>query len=278
MSESLLRLYPEPSAAIPLEGAYLDHALHRATQAEPIVYSNYIASLDGRIALVEPGTHRHQVPGAIANARDWRLFQELAAQAHVLVTTARYFRDLVLGQAQDHLPVSGQPAYADLLAWRKAQGLAPQPAVAVVSASLDLPIPPGLDLQQRAYYVLTGEGADPERAAALERLGMRVLFAGNGRRVEGRRLVQTLVERGYHSLYAIAGPQLLHTLVSAGALDRLYLTHAHRLLGGAGYDSVLEGPALDPSVDLRLISLHYDAHAPGPGGQLFGVYECCARK
>ncbi len=275
MSESLLRLYPGPPTSVALAGAYLAHGLHRADAAKPVVYSNFITSLDGRIALVEPGTRRHRVPAAIANPRDWRLFQELAAQAHVLITSARYLRDLAQGQAQDHLPVSTQAPYADLLDWRKAQGLAPQPAVAVVSASLDLPVPAGLDLHQRACYVVTGEGADPERVDALERLGLRVLFAGNGRRVEGRRLVDALVKQGYYSLCAVAGPQLLYTLVSAGALDRLYLTQAHRLLGGSEYDSILEGPTLDPSADLRLTSLYYDAHAPGGTGQLFGAYECC---
>lgn len=278
MSEPILRLYPGAPEPVALEGAYLAHGLHRASAAAPMVYTNFIASLDGRIALVDPGTRRHRVPAAIANPRDWRLFQELAAQAHVLVTTARYFRDLTQGQAQDALPVSTQAPYADLLAWRRAEGLAPQPAVAVVSASLDLPVPPDLDLQQRAFYVLTGEGADPGRVEALERRGLRVLFAGNGHRVDGRRLVQVLVERGYYSLYAVAGPQLLHTLVSAGVLDRLYLTHAHRLLGGAGYDTILEGAVLDPAADLRLASLYYDPHAPEGAGQSFGVYECCPRR
>ncbi len=276
MDEPLTRLYPGPPAEVALRGVYLAHALHRADA--PMVYSNFIASLDGRIALVEPGSARHRVPAATVNPRDWRLFQELAAQAHVLITSARYFRDLAEGRAQDDLPVSAQEPYADLLEWRLAQGLAPQPAVAVVSASLDLPIPDSVDLQRRAFYVVTGEGADPGRVASLERRGLRVLFAGNGRRVEGRRLVAALVERGYCSQYAVAGPKLLHTLVASGVLRRLYLTHAHRLLGGTGYDTVLEGPALDPPADLRLAALHYDAHAPRGAGQLFGVYECCARE
>ncbi|HQU15906.1 MAG: hypothetical protein B7Z66_06145 [Chromatiales bacterium 21-64-14] len=278
MSEPILRLYPGAPEPVALEGAYLAHGLHRASAAAPMVYTNFIASLDGRIALVDPGTRRHRVPAAIANPRDWRLFQELAAQAHVLVTTARYFRDLTQGQAQDSLPVSTRSPYADLLTWRRKEGLEPQPAVAVVSASLDLPIPPELDLQQRAFYVLTGEDADPDRVTALEQLGLRVLFAGNGHRVDGRRLVQVLAERGYHSLYAIAGPQLLHTLVSAGVLDRLYLTHAHRLLGGVGYDTILEGSTLDPAVDLRLEALYYDSHAPAGAGQSFGAYACCPRR
>ena len=56
--------------------------------------------LDGRIALPAAGRSSHQVPPAIANARDWRLFQELAAQADLLITSARYFRQSEDQEAQ----------------------------------------------------------------------------------------------------------------------------------------------------------------------------------
>jgi len=70
----------------------------------------------------------------------------------------------------------------------------------------------------------------------------------------------------------------LFTANSPGEKSIVYLPLPirHRLLGGSEYDSILEGPALDPSADLRLTSLYYDAHAPGGTGQIFGAYECRA--
>jgi len=50
------------------------------------------------------------VPDSVANPRDWRLFQELAAQADVLVMSARHLRELAAGAAQDSLRLSDAPA------------------------------------------------------------------------------------------------------------------------------------------------------------------------
>jgi len=113
---TLTRIFPAPEADVALEGLYLQHALHlpSASQQGPLVYSNFITSLDGRIAVEHPVTGQFGVPDTIANRRDWRLYQELAAQADILVTSARYLRDLSQGWAQDTLPLSSDPAYADL--------------------------------------------------------------------------------------------------------------------------------------------------------------------
>ncbi len=52
--QSLLALYPEPERTA-LEGLYLSHDLRRCRRGgDPFVYSNFIASLDGRIAVADP--------------------------------------------------------------------------------------------------------------------------------------------------------------------------------------------------------------------------------
>jgi riboflavin biosynthesis pyrimidine reductase len=236
------------------------------------VYTNYIVSLDGRIAVEHPVTGEHRVPETIANRRDWRLFQELAAQADVLVTSARYVRQLAAGSAQDVPPISPEPEYADLTAWRTRQGLRPQPALVVLSASLDVPLDTVLARSDRPVLVVTGEGADPQRVRFLEHAGVTVITAGSGRRVEGKALVKSLAGLGFRSVYAMAGPQVLETLIIDSMLDRLYLTHAHRLVGGKSYDTLLESGLLNPPADFVLHALHYDAHAYEGAGQLFAVY------
>ncbi|HKK14362.1 MAG TPA: dihydrofolate reductase family protein [Gammaproteobacteria bacterium] len=279
MSEPILRLYPAPQATLALQGQYLTHALHeRGAPGAPFVYTNFISSLDGRIALAASGRQTNRVPPATANPRDWRLFQELGAQADLLVTSARYFRQLALGEAQDQLPVGSSEDFADLRRWRVEQGLKPQPDLAVLSASLDLPVAPLLDQGGRRVRLYTGEAADPGRVRDLTDAGVDIAFAGEGRSVEGGHLMDALAAEGYRSIYVVAGPSVIHTLAMAGALHRLYLTLAHVVLAGEGFDTFAWGPELSPPLTLQLSELYYDAAAPAGAGQLMAVYDCRPRE
>ena len=129
MTDPVLRLYPQPSGEVPLKGLYLDHDLRAAASREDkaYVYSNYVTSLDGRIAVPHPSKPGLVVPENLANARDWRLFQELAVQADVLITSGRYLRDYADGRAQEILSVYDDPQFADLVSWRTQRGYPPNP-------------------------------------------------------------------------------------------------------------------------------------------------------
>jgi riboflavin biosynthesis pyrimidine reductase len=232
-----------------------------------MVYTDFVASLDGRIAIKDPGAGGYQVPKTIANPRDWRLFQELAAQADILITSGRYVRDVARGQAQSTLDIDGE----DLKAWRLTQGLSAQPAIAVVSASLDLPLQA---LPQDAeLYVITGERADAIRVRQLKQTGAKILWAGEGTTVDGRRMIEVLAELGFKSIYSTTGPKVMHTLLSAGVLGRLYLTFGHRVLGGEEFATLFTGPLLQPPVNFELISLYYDPPALQGAGQCFAAFE-----
>lgn len=269
MEKPVLRLFPPPHEELPLKGLYLSHRL----QGRRLIYTNFATSLDGRIALPDPKRGVHRIPKQVANARDWRLFQELAAQADLLLTSGRYFRDLASGQAQSSIPVSNDPKHADLLRWRAAHGLSPQPAVGVLSASLDVPLPPSLRQEGRPVYIFTGTAADKNRAHALERQGAKVIHTGTGTRADGRALMLTLERLGLHSVYSIAGPEVLYTLLAADAVDRIYLTLTHLFLGGEEFDTLITGPQLKPPVTARLASLYFDPYAPSGTGQSLAVFE-----
>lgn len=110
---------------IPLEGLYLRLNLHQsAGEGHLLIYSNYVASLDGRISRYNIETDNFEVPESLANERDWQLYQELAAQSDILITSGRYFRQLSLGNAQDMLPVGS--SFDGLKQWRTQQGLKEQ--------------------------------------------------------------------------------------------------------------------------------------------------------
>jgi riboflavin biosynthesis pyrimidine reductase len=257
MTASVLRLHPGSRNRLPLKGLYLELGLHRAVAENDIlIYANYITSLDGRISLKNPDSGEFGVPPPIANKRDWRLYQELAAQSDVMITSARYFRQMARGVAQDLLPVGKEPEYADLKAWREAQGLKPQPDIAIVSASLDIP-PAALDaVADRAIHVLTHAQTDVSKRKALARHGANVVVTGENV-VDGMALREALRQMGFRSAYMIAGPGVHHTLVAAGALDRLFITCRHMLLGGRDYHTILEDNLPRPA-HMQLESLYLD--------------------
>ena len=274
MTDDLLQLYPLPTERLPLTGVYLDHPLHRIAASESgLVYSNFVTSLDGRIALPRPGKASHGVPPAISNARDWRLYQQLGAQADLLITSARYYRQYARGEAQDQLPVGPGEKFADLRQWRLDQGLSAQPDVAIFSASLDIPVDAVRAYSARRLHVVTGADAEPERVAVLRAAGVEVHFAGAGRSVDGARAIGSLQALGYRHIYVIAGSSVLYTLLRAGALQRLYLSFAHRLLGGEEFDTLTWGPELHPAPAPELRSLYYDAYATESSSQLLACYD-----
>lgn len=275
-ADTVIQLHPVMQTELRLEGLYLDSIIEDAKSADSaLVYTNYISSLDGRIAIDHPASGERGVPEHITNPRDWRLYQELAARADVLLVSARYLRELSQGKAQADVPVSDEPAFADLLDWRLQQGLAPQPAVVVLSASLDLPLGQLRALQHRRVYVATGakDSARPDTVREIEACGAQMLYAGDASKVDGKRLVELLLQEGFHNIYSIAGPGVLETLLRARVLDRIYLTQVHRLIGGVSFDTLFEGHALNPPADFKLHALYYDQHGADSCGQLFAIYD-----
>ena len=273
MNDEILQLYPGPQQHCPLEGLYLAHDLRQRARehGKPYVYSNFVTSLDGRIAVPHPTLPGLMVPKSTANERDWRLFQELAAQADLIISSGRYLRDWADGRAQEILQVD-DPRFADLREWRQQHGLSPQPDIAIISHTLNFPIPEVLTAAGRKVVVFTTALHNPERVPLIEAAAGRVYVAGE-ESVYGELMVQRMHELGYHTVYSAAGPKVLHLLLAGGALSRLYLTYTSRLLGGQTYATILEGPSFDPPVDLTLSALYHDPLVHDGLGQLFAAYD-----
>ena len=270
---SITRIFPPPPQERPLEGAYLAHQLRdqRGVSGDAFVYANFVASLDGRIAIAHPSRPGLMVPKSTANDRDWRLFQELAAQADLILTTGRYLRDWADGRAQEILHLD-DPRFAGLKGWRLERGLSPQPDLAIISGSLDFPIPEALNAGGRKALVFTSGAPDPARVREIEAKAGPVVVAGD-RDVDGVQMIERLGELGYRTIYSAAGPKVLHLLLEGGVLDRLYLTIANRLLGGKPYASIVDGELLEPAVDMQLNTVYYDPYGLGGLGQLFVSYN-----
>lgn len=272
MTSRLLRLFPGPPQERALAGAYLAHDLPSlGSAAKPFVYADFVASLDGRIAVDDPKTGASHVPAALHSAGDFRLLLELAAQADCLITHGGYLRAIAAGRLDDILQVGLRDGTADLASWRAQHGLAPQPAIAIASASLDFPLPPSLARHGQRVLIATGAAAPKDRRDRFAAAGYEIITAGRGRWVEGAPLARALGERGFRSLFLLAGPRMLETMLRGGRLDRLYLTLVHRLIGGEHFHTMIAGPELGPAGRLRLAAL-YGATGDA-GGEWFAQFD-----
>jgi riboflavin biosynthesis pyrimidine reductase len=270
MPKNLIRLYPHPGGETPLTGLYLAHQLHkRGTTASPLVYANFLASLDGRIALEDVSQNTTYIPKHLTTASDFRLFMELHAQADCLITHGGYMRALSEGRLGNILQIRDKK----LVEWRRTQGLKDQPAVIIASASLNFPMHKSLHEHAQTVFIATGKNADPDRIRYWQDLNYPLLITGNDQRVHGAPLILELRRLGYKSIYLIAGPHMLDTMIREKQLSRLYLTMTHQLIGGKDFRTLLTGSPLGPEGNLILKSMYYEPGSPPGSGQFFMQFD-----
>ena len=272
LEKEILRVFPLPSGLVPLKGLYLRECNHlRGSPDRPHVYANFLSSLDGRIALEdEQGTP--YLPESLTTQDDFRLFLELHCQSDCLITHGGYIRSLALGKLGNILQVGAHPSAEDLPFWRALQGLKAQPTVVIASGSLDFPDPSPWLVPGQKCLIATGAGADPESVKSWEKKGFEVVVAGAGKSVEGASLVQMLGGRGHRSIYLIAGPLMLESMLRSGTLSLLYQTISHQLLGGESFRSMVPGPVLGIQGRVILEMLHYDPDSGDGVGQWFAKF------
>jgi len=85
-------------------------------------------------------------------------------------------------------------------------------------------------------------------------------------------LSRCLSERGFQSLYLIAGPLMLETMVREAQLAVLFQTISHQLMGGEAFRSMVPGPTLGHGGRVRMTSLYYDVDAGSGVGQWFAQF------
>lgn len=270
MQKNLLRLYPHPGEPTAIKGLYLAHQVHRLGTAEsPFVYANFLSSLDGRIALEDVSQSTTYIPKHLTTSSDFWLFKELHAQADCLITHGGYMRALSEGRLGNILQIRDK----DLVEWRRNNGLSAQPAVIIASASLNFPMHNSLQEHAQTVFIATGRNAGPDRIRYWQDSGYPVLITGENQMVKGAPLIHELRGLGYKSIYLIAGPQMLDTVIRENQLSRLYLTITHQLIGGTDFRTLLTGSTLGAEGNLRLKSMYYDAFSPPGSGQFFMHFE-----
>jgi len=258
-------------AARTLNGTYLDLKLRTWNKEnnQPLLFSNFVGSLDGRIATWDETIKDYIIPPSIANARDWRLYQELAAQSDVLITSARYYRQWALGQHQGALPVGDNAEFSDIRAWRVAQGMPPQPDIIIVSRTLELPLSPLLTLQAsgRRVHIACCEASPKEAVELLKNHDFLVACCG-ATQVEGSALRDLVESQHYAVACMLAGAAVHSTLLQAKVLNYMFLTMRHTLVGSNQMQTISQGQWSE-SCSLQLHHLFHDAITE----QLFACYQ-----
>ncbi|MPY63846.1 pyrimidine reductase family protein [Streptomyces spongiae] len=218
---------------------------------EPWLRANMVSTLDG--AAQHDGRSQ-----PISTAADMRIFGTLRGLADVVLVGAETARQ------EQYRPARAREAFA---ARREAAGQGPAPAVAVVSANLDLDFSlPLFTSPLVPTLLLTGAAAAPDRVAAAEKSGVRVVIAGDGMGVEPARAVRALADLGHTRLLTEGGPRLLGQLVAADVLDELCLTVAPMLTAGDA-QRIAGGPSVAVPKRFELVSLLEEA------GFLFSRYR-----
>ena len=261
-------LYPGTPQKRGLSGLYLDDV--PADCGRPFIYANFLASLDGRIAL-GGGDGSKAVPATIANDRDWRLYTELLVQADAVLTTGSQARAIAAGQFKDMMTTAHE-RYPDLRGYRRARGLSAHPACVVVTSRPHDLASGALKAAHQGAIMAVSPATAKDEAQKARAAGLDVITVDGGPCVTGKEVLRALGERGLRRVYMTGGPRLFHSLLADRTVDRLYLTTACRLLGGdKDMDTPLKGPVFPLPVLARLRRLALDA--VGPPQQLFASYD-----
>ena len=223
------QVFPERKR-LPLEGLYLGQGFAEISSklGRALVISDFLIDKNGVIARAD-GQHIFKVPLELRNASDWRLFQELMAQADVIISSEAYLKRLSTpgSQAEDVLSqFEAGGEFEQLGAWRLEAGYKNRsPDLAVVARNLDFSVPSNVIENHRRIIIFTDdELAGSGLARALTTAGIYVVGSGAAG-VEGKRMIDHLEHAmGYRVIMMVTGPRVLGLLLKANRLDLLYIT------------------------------------------------------
>jgi diaminohydroxyphosphoribosylaminopyrimidine deaminase/5-amino-6-(5-phosphoribosylamino)uracil reductase len=119
------------------------------------------------------------------------------------------------------------------------------PVRIVLDSALRLPIESRLAATAREVplWIVAGEAAPNERAAALQRRGAEVLsVASSAGRLDLAAMLHTLAERGITRLMVEAGPILAAAYLAADLVDEAILLRAPASIGADGIDALEDLP------------------------------------
>jgi riboflavin biosynthesis pyrimidine reductase len=237
--------------------------------SEPRLYANFVASLDGVVAI--PGERQsNRMLSAHSDADRFVMGLLRACADAVLVGAGTMLASPRTQWTAEHAYPAAARLYAEL---RRSQGRPPRPTLAVLSGrgTID-PRHPALE---QGALVLTGERGAGRLRNRLPRAAT-ILTVGADARVDAAAAVVALRRRGHELILCEGGPTAFGALVAAGLVDELFLTTSPLLAGrstGGSRPALIEHAELLPgtTVEGSLLTLR---HA---GSHLFARYQLATR-
>jgi riboflavin biosynthesis pyrimidine reductase len=216
---------------VSLEGLYLDQRLREmATEiGRSVVFADFLTDKNGVVAKAGKGAH-FEIPAELKNSSDWGLFQELMAQADIIISGGSYFKRLAtLGNGAQDILYQFEPGkgFEKLGEWRLRAGYQKRsPDLAIVARHLDFELPEELIRSGRRIAIFTTDSmAGSDKARALNNANTIVIGSGEAG-VDGGRMITALNGMGYRVIMMASGPNVLELLLAAKRLDLLYITEA----------------------------------------------------
>ncbi len=211
---TLRRLLPDPAETTVLDQVAEFSPFERAHADRPYVYTNFALTIDGRAAIDGRS-------GAIGSDTDTAMLVGLRTRADAVMVGGGTVR------AEGYGRVVSDPAKRAL---RESNGLAPDPAVVIVSGRLDLPWDAPLFTEGGGeVLIFTASARTPPKTETRVEI---IRHPDGVDVVEAMRHLRT--ERGIRALLCEGGPTLHGELVGAGLVDEMFVTRAPKLAGGDG--------------------------------------------
>ena len=238
---TLTQVFPE-KRQLPLEGLYLGQRLAELSvkKGKTLVLANFLTDKNGVIAKKDDH-NQFRVPIEIKNNSDWRLFQELMAQADIVICGGAYIKRVsALGISPGDVLFQFEAGgdFEQLGHWRLGNGHKQRsPDLAIVSRTLDFHVPEILLRSGRRVVIFTTYATANSRQAK-DFTASGVVVVGTGETgVDGNRMIEYLNNgMGYRVIMMAAGPSVLQILLDAKKIDLFYVSEAQ-----------LELPFYDPS-------------------------------
>lgn len=222
---------PLPPELAALYGTLRLPAPIATASARPLVISNFVSTLDGVVALPEPG---YAGGGAISgfDKHDRAVMGLLRAISDAVVVGAGTLRSVPRGLwTAEHIYPPLAPAYAAL---RAALGKPEPPLNVIVTArgALDLTLPVFASGAVPTLIVTTPRGAERLASETLPP-GVRVAAGGDAERVSAPDVLAAIhaVRPASTTVLVEGGPQLMADFFTERLIDDLFLTLAPQLAG-----------------------------------------------
>jgi riboflavin biosynthesis pyrimidine reductase len=233
--------------------------------SEPRLYANFVASLDGVVAL-RGEIQSNRMISAHSEADRFVMGLLRACADAVLVGAGTMLASPRTLWTAEHAYPAAAPLYGEL---RRSRRRPPRPTLAVLSGSGSVdPRHPALE---EGALVLTSERGAARLRGRLPRAAT-ILAVGAEARVDPVTAVEALRRRGHELILSEGGPTAFGALVAAGLVDELFLTTSPLLAGrssGSSRPALVERAEFLPAttVEAKLLTLRR------AGSHLFARYQ-----